>query len=71
MSRQHKDAESKWYFLGCVPHGIHFNIELQTLGPDTKTRIAVASEVSVPPDGRLGFFLLSKKRGLASVARPT
>ncbi len=71
VQSEQPDAESTLYFLGCVPHSIHFNIELQTLGPDTKTRIAIASEVSVPPDGRLGLFLLSKKRGLASVARPT
>ncbi len=70
LASQRKDAEGKLYFLGCVPHSIHFNIELQTLGPDTKTRIAVASEVSVPSDGKLGLFLLCKKHGVAFVPRP-
>ena len=71
VGSERSDAEDALYFLGYVPHSIHFNIELQTLGPDAKTRIAIASEVSIPSDGRLGLFLLSKKRGLASVARLT
>jgi hypothetical protein len=71
VESEQPDAGDALYFLGYVPHSIHFNIEFQTLGPDAKTRIAVASEVSIPSDGRLGLFLLSKKRGLASVARLT
>jgi hypothetical protein len=71
MEGEQEDAAGTLYFLCFVPHSIHFHIELQTLGPDTKTRIAVANEVSIPSEGSLGLLLLSKKRGLASVARST
>jgi hypothetical protein len=56
------------YFLGFVPGDIPFSIELQTRGPDAKTRIAVANEVSVPSGGRLGLLVLSKKHSAASFA---
>jgi hypothetical protein len=60
----------EWYFLGYVPHSIHFNIELQTLCPDAKTRIAIANEVSIASERKLGLVILSEKRGAASFARP-
>ena len=59
------DTEGAWFFLGYVPHSSHFKIELQTLGPDAKTRIAVANEVSVPPQRKFELVILSK-RGVAA-----
>ena len=64
------DAEGQWYFLCYVPHSSHFKIQLQTLGPGTKTTIAIAEEVSIAFDRKLGFVVLSEKRGSASFARP-
>jgi hypothetical protein len=58
-------AAGEWYFLCYVPHSVHFNIELQTLFPDAKTRIAVANELSIAPDRKLGLVILSEKRGAA------
>jgi len=61
-----QNADGEWFFLCYVPHGSHFTIELQTLGPDAKTRIAVANEVSIPAERKLGLLVLSKKHGVAS-----
>ena len=62
------DAEGEWYFLCYVPHSSDLTIELQTLGPDAKTRIAVASEVSIPAERKLGLVVLSKRGGVAPFA---
>lgn len=68
MESEQEGLEGTLYFLGFVPGDIPFRIELQTRGPDAKTRIAVADEVSVPSGGRLGLLVLSKKRSVASFA---
>jgi hypothetical protein len=62
------DADGEWYFLCYVPHSSPCKIELQTLGPDAKTRIAVANEVSVSSSTKFGIVVLSKKRGVAASA---
>jgi hypothetical protein len=61
-------AEGEWYFLCYVPHSSHLTIELQTLGPDAKTRIAIANEVSIPAERKLGLVVLSKKSGVVPFA---
>ena len=65
---EQQGADEEWYFLCYVPHSSHFKIELQTLCSDAKTRIAVANEVSIPFDRKLGFIILSAERHMASFA---
>jgi hypothetical protein len=60
------DAEGEWYFLCYVPHSSHFKVQLQTLGPDAKTRIAVAKEVCIPAERKSGLVVLSRKQGTAA-----
>jgi hypothetical protein len=65
------EAESELYFLGSLPHGCDFKVELQMLCPDAKTRIAVVNEVAIPSDKKSGFVVLPRKQGVASAARST
>jgi|SRR5579862_1303640 len=66
-----QESEGKWYFLCHVPHSGRLKIEIQTLGPDAKTRIAVADGVSIPSDRKLGLVVLPKKQAPAPFSRST
>lgn len=66
-----QETEGKWYFLCHVPHSDHLKIELQTLCPDAKTRIAVADGVSIPSDRKLGLIVLPKKQASATFSGST
>jgi len=60
MESAQLEAEPELYFLGSFPHISQCKVELQVLWPDAKTRIAVANDVAIPSDKKLGFVVLPR-----------